>query len=206
MSPLRAFSTSSISCNLVTSTLSSALGTRILGTTLAALAIAVTHTLSMVSYAMVIVVSVFRTVADVFAAVHAVFYLVPFAAVMLGVLSLVWGYSWVTNKIGILYSSPFDFAAMRVVVGAVGMFMLMLIQGRSLRFRHGKFNTLIGLLQTSGFSYLLRGRCCMQAPEKHRCWFSSCRFGRCFSPGFFSVSAFKAGNGSPWLSPSRDWC
>ena len=34
-----------------------------------------------------------------------------FAAVMLAVLSLVWGYSWVTNKIGILYSSPFDFAA-----------------------------------------------------------------------------------------------
>jgi hypothetical protein len=41
----------------------------------------------------------------------------------------VWGYSWVTNKIGILYSSPFDFAAMRAVVGAVGMFLLMLIQG-----------------------------------------------------------------------------
>jgi drug/metabolite transporter (DMT)-like permease len=74
-----------------------------------------------------------------------------FAAVMLAALSLVWGYSWVTNKIGILYSSPFDFAAMRVVVGAVGMFLLMLIQGRSLRFRHGKFNALIGLLQTFAF-------------------------------------------------------
>ena len=74
-----------------------------------------------------------------------------FAAVMLAALSLVWGYSWVTNKIGILDSSPFDFAAMRVVVGAVGMFLLMLIQGRSLRFRHGKFNTLIGLLQTFAF-------------------------------------------------------
>jgi hypothetical protein len=35
-----------------------------------------------------------------------------FAAGMLAVLSLVWGYSWVTNKIGILLSSPFDFAAM----------------------------------------------------------------------------------------------
>ncbi len=74
-----------------------------------------------------------------------------FAAVMLAALSLVWGYSWVTNKIGILYSSPFDFAAMRVALGAVGMFLLMLIQGRSLRFRHGKFNTLIGLLQTFAF-------------------------------------------------------
>jgi drug/metabolite transporter (DMT)-like permease len=70
---------------------------------------------------------------------------------MLIALSLVWGYSWVTNKIGILYSSPFDFAAMRVVVGAIGMFILMLLQGRSIRFRHGGFNTLIGLLQTFAF-------------------------------------------------------
>jgi drug/metabolite transporter (DMT)-like permease len=77
-----------------------------------------------------------------------------FAAVMLAGLSLVWGYSWITNKIGILHSSPFDFAAMRVVVGAIGMFMLMLIQGRSLRFQHGKFNALIGLLQTSAFFLL----------------------------------------------------
>jgi drug/metabolite transporter (DMT)-like permease len=70
---------------------------------------------------------------------------------MLAALSLVWGYSWVTNKIGILLSSPFDFAAMRVVVGAIGMILLMLMQGRSLRFQHGKFNTLIGLLQTFAF-------------------------------------------------------
>ncbi len=70
---------------------------------------------------------------------------------MLIALTLVWGYSWVTNKIGILLSSPFDFAAMRVFVGAIGMFALMLIQGRSIRFQHGKFNALIGLLQTSAF-------------------------------------------------------
>lgn len=74
--------------------------------------------------------------------------------ILLVALSIIWGYSWVTNKIGILYSSPFDFAAMRVVVGAVGMFILMLIQGRSIRFRHGGFNTLIGLLQTSVFFLL----------------------------------------------------
>ena len=73
---------------------------------------------------------------------------------MLAVLSLVWRYSWVTNKIRILLTSPFDFAAMRVVVGAIGMFLLMLIQGRSIRFQHGKFNMLIGLLQTSGFFLL----------------------------------------------------
>ena len=73
---------------------------------------------------------------------------------MLAALSLVWGYSWVTNKIGILLTSPFDFAAMRVVVGAIGMFLLMLMQGRSIRFQHGKFNMLIGLLQTSGFFLL----------------------------------------------------
>ncbi len=73
---------------------------------------------------------------------------------MLAVLSLVWGYSWVTNKIGILLSSPFDFAAMRVVVGAIGLILLMLIQGRSLRFEHGKFNALVGLLQTCAFFLL----------------------------------------------------
>ena len=61
---------------------------------------------------------------------------------MLAALSLVWGYSWVTNKIGILLTSPFDFAAMRVVVGAIGMFLLMLIQGRSIRFQHGKYDGL----------------------------------------------------------------
>ena len=77
-----------------------------------------------------------------------------FAAGMLAVLSLVWGYSWVTNKIGILLSSPFDFAAMRVVVGAIGLFLLMLIQGRPIRFEHGKFNALIGLLQTCVFFLL----------------------------------------------------
>ncbi len=74
-----------------------------------------------------------------------------FAATLLALLSAIWGYSWVTNRIGMNYSSPFDFAALRVVIGAIGLFTIMAITGRPLRLKHAKFNVILGLLQTTIF-------------------------------------------------------
>lgn len=74
-----------------------------------------------------------------------------FAATLLALLSAIWGYSWVTNRIGMNYSGPLDFAALRVVVGAVSLFIIMAVTGRSLRLTHAKFNVIMGLLQTSLF-------------------------------------------------------
>ena len=70
---------------------------------------------------------------------------------MLALLSLIWGYSWITNRIGMNYSGPMNFAALRVALGALSLFIIMALTGRSLRLTHTKFNVLLGLLQTSFF-------------------------------------------------------
>ncbi|MEM9809192.1 MAG: EamA family transporter [Cyanobacteria bacterium P01_D01_bin.56] len=55
------------------------------------------------------------------------------AAGALMVLALIWSYNWVLMKIAIRYASPFDFAAMRAFYGALSLFLVLFIQGRSLR-------------------------------------------------------------------------
>jgi drug/metabolite transporter (DMT)-like permease len=69
----------------------------------------------------------------------------------LAILALVWGYNWVVMKIGLRYSQPFTFAALRTFLGAVVLFGLLVALRRPLRPRALVLTGLIGLLQTTGF-------------------------------------------------------
>ena len=72
-------------------------------------------------------------------------------ALALAVLALVWGYNWVVMKIGLRYSQPFTFAALRTFLGALVLFGLLVALRRPLRPRALALTCLIGLLQTTGF-------------------------------------------------------
>jgi drug/metabolite transporter (DMT)-like permease len=55
----------------------------------------------------------------------------PFVA--LAVLALVWGYNWVVMKVGVRYSDPFTFSALRNLLGALALFALVAMRRGSLR-------------------------------------------------------------------------
>ncbi len=56
-------------------------------------------------------------------------------AAALVALVLVWGYSWVAMKIGLRHAHPFDFAALRVGIGALLLFALVAARRKPLRSR-----------------------------------------------------------------------
>jgi drug/metabolite transporter (DMT)-like permease len=74
---------------------------------------------------------------------------VPVAA--LAALIAIWGYSWVVMKIGLRYSHPFDFAALRVGLGAAFLFLIVKAQRRPLALSGYRMAMLLGLLQVSLF-------------------------------------------------------
>jgi drug/metabolite transporter (DMT)-like permease len=76
------------------------------------------------------------------------------AAVVMVFLVVMWGYSWITSKIGLEYSSPLDFAAVRVLIGIVFLFLFLLWSRASLRPQHFRWLVLIGAIQTSAFIIL----------------------------------------------------
>jgi drug/metabolite transporter (DMT)-like permease len=39
-------------------------------------------------------------------------------------LALIWGYNWVVMKVGVRYSDPFTFSALRNFLGALALFVL----------------------------------------------------------------------------------
>jgi drug/metabolite transporter (DMT)-like permease len=74
----------------------------------------------------------------------------------LGVLALIilgpiWGYGWVATKVALAYSQPLTFAALRVVLSAALLFLVMIVTRRRLRPPALKYTLVIGLLQTSAF-------------------------------------------------------
>jgi drug/metabolite transporter (DMT)-like permease len=74
----------------------------------------------------------------------------------LGVLALVvlgpiWGYGWVATKVALGYSQPLTFAALRLVLTVLCLFLMLLAARRSLRPPPLGYTTLIGLLQTTAF-------------------------------------------------------
>ena len=72
-------------------------------------------------------------------------------AAALLLLALIWGYNWVVMKIGLGYAQPFVFAALRTFLGALSLFLLLIVLRRSLRPRAVGYTIVIGLLQTTGF-------------------------------------------------------
>jgi hypothetical protein len=66
------------------------------------------------------------------------------------VLALIWGYNWVVMKVGLAYSQPFTFATLRTFLGAVVLFLLLVVLRRPLRPRALGLTAALGLLQTGG--------------------------------------------------------
>ena len=76
-----------------------------------------------------------------------------FLALML--LCLIWGYNWVVMKNALHFSGPFDFAALRTVLGALCLFIVMLILKKPFSIKEIPSLIALGLLQTAGFTGLL---------------------------------------------------
>ena len=79
--------------------------------------------------------------------------LMAFLALML--LCLIWGYNWVVMKNALHFSGPFDFAAFRTVLGALCLFIAMLILKKPFSIKEIPSLIALGLLQTAGFTGLL---------------------------------------------------
>lgn len=64
------------------------------------------------------------------------------------VLTMIWGYNWVVMKIGIAYASALDFAALRLVLGALSLFLALIALRKPLRPKAVPGTILLGLMQT----------------------------------------------------------
>lgn len=67
-------------------------------------------------------------------------------------LSLIWGYNWVVMKEVLKYVGAFDFSAMRTVLGALCLFVVLRWLRRPMRPVALKQTLLLGLLQTAAFT------------------------------------------------------
>ena len=76
----------------------------------------------------------------------------PVAALV--ALVLVWGYSWVAMKIGLRYAHPFDFAALRVGIGALLLFAVVAARGRGLGLPSYRMVIVLGTVQVALFVVL----------------------------------------------------
>ena len=75
------------------------------------------------------------------------------AALML--LALIWGYNWVVMKIALVDIGPFQFGALRALLGAFVLFGLVVALRRPVRIVEMRAVGLMGLLQTTGFTGLI---------------------------------------------------
>ncbi len=78
------------------------------------------------------------------------------AAGALVLLTLIWGYNWVVMKQVMQYADPFDFSAIRSVLGALVLFAVLLLRRQSLRLVAPGPTLLLGLLQTAAFTALIQ--------------------------------------------------
>lgn len=76
------------------------------------------------------------------------------ALIALAVLTLIWSFNWVVMKWAMRFVGPFDFSALRYVLGTLTLFAVLLIRKRSLRPPPLGPVILIGLAQTMGFQAL----------------------------------------------------
>jgi drug/metabolite transporter (DMT)-like permease len=74
---------------------------------------------------------------------------VPVAALV--ALVLIWGYSWPVMKIALRHAHPFDFAAIRVGLGAALLFALVKLRGQTLRLQSYRMAVLLGMVQVALF-------------------------------------------------------
>ena len=69
----------------------------------------------------------------------------------LAALALIWGFSWVPGKLGVIYSSAFVFAALRSFPAYLIMLALLPLLGRPLRPKAVGLTAALGVLQVAGF-------------------------------------------------------
>jgi drug/metabolite transporter (DMT)-like permease len=79
--------------------------------------------------------------------------LMAFLALML--LCMIWGYNWVVMKNALHFAGPYDFAALRTILGALCLFIVMLILKKPFSIKEIPSLIALGLLQTAGFTGLL---------------------------------------------------
>jgi drug/metabolite transporter (DMT)-like permease len=76
------------------------------------------------------------------------------ALMALGLLVLIWAYSWIVMKEVLRFAGPFDFAALRYLGGTAVLFLVLVARRESLRPPPLGLTVLIGLAQTAGFQAL----------------------------------------------------
>ncbi len=78
----------------------------------------------------------------------------------LALMALIWGYNWVVMKKVLDHVGPFDFSALRTVLGVVTLVVLLRVMRESMRLSldfHGWLRIgLLGILQTSAFTVLIQ--------------------------------------------------
>lgn len=73
------------------------------------------------------------------------------AFIALAALAIIWGYNWVVMKIATQYAPPFDFAALRLLGGAVVLFAALLILRKPIKPERLTAFLWIGVFQSGGF-------------------------------------------------------
>lgn len=80
----------------------------------------------------------------------------PTAILALVVLSLIWGYNWVVMKQVMQYVDPFDFTAIRTLLGAATLFVVLALLRKPLKIAAVPQVLLLGMLQTGAFTILIQ--------------------------------------------------
>lgn len=75
--------------------------------------------------------------------------------VALALLALIWGYNWVVMKKSLQFMGPFDFNALRMLLGGAALLLFMVWRGLPVRPRQVPLTILLGLLQTSAGTGLI---------------------------------------------------
>jgi len=73
------------------------------------------------------------------------------ASAALVAMILIWGYSWVAMKVALRYSHPLDFASLRVGIGAVVLFTILLLRGKPVTLPGYRMAIILGLTQVALF-------------------------------------------------------
>ncbi|HEX7810889.1 MAG TPA: EamA family transporter [Burkholderiales bacterium] len=76
------------------------------------------------------------------------------AVIVMVLLVILWGYSWITSKIGLEYANPVDVVALRMGLGLVTLLIAIVWTRTSMRPRHWQALLWIGLIQTGAFLLL----------------------------------------------------
>jgi len=77
------------------------------------------------------------------------------AVAALAIQTIFLGYNWVVMKVGLQYSAPWPFTALRTTLGALALFLVLIVLRRPLRPCRPVPTMLLGLLQTTGMIGLL---------------------------------------------------